>query len=62
MLEYDDLSLGQSKWVDLVEHFFPDIKERGVITFKELNEIHAFLKEKRKEEIGLVLKNLSWIP
>jgi hypothetical protein len=61
MLNYKDLSPAKRKWVDLVEYFFPDIKERGVITFKELNEIHAFLKEKRKEDIRYRVAKPLWL-
>lgn len=50
MLEYDDLSPAQKRWVDLVELFFPDIQLRGKITYKEIQEVHEFLLKKRDED------------
>jgi hypothetical protein len=49
MLNYTDLSPAKQKYIDLVELFFPDIKTRGVITFQEMNDIHAFFVKKREE-------------
>lgn len=57
MLTFDELSTAQKKWVYLVEHFHPEVKDE--VSFKQINEFHAefmLLREKnKKNKVGLPL-------
>jgi hypothetical protein len=61
MLQFKDLSPAQQKFVLLVELHFPQIKERGTITYKEINEVHDFFLEKRKENKNYKVMKALWL-
>ena len=53
MLTFDELSTAQKKWVYLVEHFHPEVKDE--VSFKQINEFHSefmSLREKNKKNKG----------
>jgi len=47
MLTYKDLTAGQRKWVNLVEHYHPEVK--GEVTYKQILEFHEEFKLLRKQ-------------
>lgn len=57
MLNYEDLTPSQRKWVDMTVMFFPNITT--TVSWQQVNEIHEFFLEKRKEDkrykVGLPL-------
>ena len=59
MLNYTDLSKAQRRWVDLVEEYFPDISD--TLTYKQIQDIHAFFTEKRKEDSKFKISKALWL-
>lgn len=59
MLNYSDLSKAQQRWVNLVEKNFPDIK--GSLTYKQIQDIHTFFTEKRKEDSRFKISKALWL-
>lgn len=57
MLTFNDLSLAQKKWVQLVELYIPEVKD--TVTFRKIHEIHEILYKLRgknpKAKVGLPL-------
>lgn len=49
MITYDELTPAQSRWMALVEYYFPDKVICGTITTSELKTIHEFFVAKRNE-------------
>lgn len=50
MLQYEQLSKAQRKWVDLVEILFPDMYSSDIITHSQLKMIHEQLVEMRDQD------------
>jgi len=50
MLNYNELSAGQRKWVDLVEILFSDVYKSGIITYNKLKEIDNTLVSLRERD------------
>lgn len=61
MLAYNNLSSARQRWVDLVEQHFPEVKLRGVVTFKEINSIHDFFFEKRESDKRYKISKPLWL-
>ena len=61
MLGYSDLSPAQRKYVDLLEMVFPDVYNRGTITFREIKDIHKLLVAKREEHPGYKCAEPLWM-
>lgn len=58
MLNYNDLSSAQQKYIDLVSLYFPGLE---VVTFSKLNEIHAFFLKKRGEDARFKVGFPIWL-
>ena len=61
MVTYNDISPAQKRWVDLVEIFFPGVKSRGAVTYKEIHEIHDFFVSKRAEDKRFKVSMPIWL-
>ena len=47
MLTYDKLTVAQEKWLNLLQHYFEDVYNQGIITYAQLNEVHNKFLELR---------------
>lgn len=61
MLQFKDLTPSRQKFVSLVELHFPEIKERGTITYKEIQDIHEFFVSKREENKNYKVSKPLWL-
>jgi hypothetical protein len=61
MLSYNDLSVGQKKWVDLVEACELIKPNQLEVTYKQIQEIHQYLTEQRNTNKKFKVSKPLWL-